>query len=44
MLPIKHQMTEAKKNEHSRALKNVKFLFKGFGLTTDMQKSLMAYI
>jgi hypothetical protein len=42
MKVIQQQMVEAKKNESANALKEVKGLFKVFGLTTGMLNGALA--
>ena len=42
MEAIQQQMTEAKKNERSEALKTVKRLCKEFGFTAGMLKGVLA--
>ena len=42
MKVIQQQMVEAKKNESANALKEVKRLFKVFGLTAGMLKGALA--
>jgi hypothetical protein len=42
MIVIQQQMAEAKKNKSANALKEVKRLFKVFGLTTGMLKGALA--